>query len=286
MISFVVPAFDEEASIVATIRDLQRVSASQGYENSEIIVVDDGSSDQTAKLALEAGARIVRHPHNLGYGKSLKDGIAQAKNDLILILDADGTYPVDSIPNLVEEMAKGFDMVVGARDWTRFRESLTKRLLRYALKRLVEWSAGRKIADVNSGFRIFRKADASEFFDQLCDTFSFSTSLTLAYAMNSKFIAHLPITYTDRVGVSKVRLQKDILRTLTYICQSILYYNPLKIFGLFATLTFILSLVSFSGGVVWQLRTAFVLGVGGLLVTLIVFSLGLLADLLKQIMLK
>ena len=121
----------------------------------EIIVVNDGSTDRTGLIAREAGAVVIDHPHNVGYGKSLKDGIAKAKNDTIVISDADSTYPIYEIPNLVSLYQKGYDMVVGARRGEHYDESIIKSPLRKILTFIVEFVAGGLLPDINSGLRVF-----------------------------------------------------------------------------------------------------------------------------------
>ena len=246
--------------------------------------MDDGSSDETANLARETGAEVIKHPHNIGYGRSLKDGIRNAKYDTVVITDADGTYPLDEIPPLLKEYKNGFNMVVGARTGKHYRESIFKSPLRKILKWLVEFTAGRKIPDINSGLRVFSKKEAIPYLSHLCDTFSFTTSMTLAYMMTGKYVTYMPIPYNKRVGESKVRLFRDSLRTLQYIVQAILYYNPIKLFIVICGFTLSFSVLCFFMSAFLQLTSAFYLGVGSILVTLIIVSLGLLADLLCQIM--
>lgn len=284
MISVVIPAYNEAEGILPTISQIQSVLASEKLHDAEIVVVDDGSTDGTSEVLQESGVTVVRHPHNLGYGKSLKDGILAAQHDIIVITDADMTYPFDHLGALLKDFHKGFDMVVGKRTGTHFRESIIKSPLRKILRFLVEFSAGRKIPDINSGFRIFRKSTVVQFFNQLCNTFSFTTSMTLAYMMTQKTVSYVDIPYHARKGKTKVRLIKDSMRTLQYILQAINYYNPLKIFILFAFLCFIASCLGFALSALLGLHTGFLLGVGGLLVCLIIVCFGLIADLLKQIL--
>lgn len=284
MISIVIPAYNEEEVIVETVIRCKKVLKCLFGEEGEVIVVDDCSKDSTFKLAKEAGAVALTHPHNAGYGRSLKDGINQAKYDIIVITDSDGTYPIESIPDLYEEYKKGFDMVVGARQGKNYDESFKKKILRLILKLLVEYTAGRKIDDINSGLRIFSKNTILKYFDTLCDTFSFTTSVTLAYMMTGKFVKYIPIDYHKRVGKSHVRLYKDTLRTLQYIIEAILFYNPIKIFLIFCFTTLFVSILSLVAGVMWQIKSAFYLSVGSILVTFLLFGLGMVAVLLKQIL--
>lgn len=284
MISVVIPAYNEADGILPTVQQIQEILKQENLEGSEIVVVDDGSTDGTSNVLQKTNVTVVRHPHNLGYGKSLKDGILAAKNDIIVITDADMTYPFDHLGALLQEFNKGFDMVVGKRTGKHYRESAIKSPLRKILKFLVEFSAGRKIPDINSGFRIFRKSIVTRFFNQLCNTFSFTTSMTLAYMMTQKTVCYVDIPYHERKGKTKVRLLKDSLRTLQYILQAINYYNPLKIFLLFAILCFFASGFGFLMSAILGLRSGFFLGIGGLLVCLIIICFGLIADLLKQIL--
>lgn len=283
MISVVIPAFNEAAAIRATIDDVKRALSILEHE---VIVVDDGSSDSTGEQAVAAGARVIRHPHNLGYGASLKTGVRAAQHDTIVITDADGTYPNGDMPKLIGEFQRGFNMVVGARSGDHYRESAVKAPLRYLLKWLVEFTTGRRIPDVNSGLRVFSKADAMPLLDDLCNTFSFTTSLTLAYLMTSRFVGYVPIDYHPRVGQTKVRLLRDSLRTLQFIVQAILQYNPLKLFILICGLQGVTGAALLAIWWMWYSSVAFSLGVGSLVTMVPVFCLGLLADLLSRILAK
>jgi glycosyltransferase involved in cell wall biosynthesis len=284
MISVVIPAYNEQSAIERTIGDVHKALA--GGPPFEIIVVDDGSSDDTAALAGKAGARVITHPHNVGYGRALKDGIAAAANDTIVIIDADGTYPAKEIPRITGELDRGFDLVVGARMGAT-HDSWIKAPLRRLLKFLVEFTTGRRVPDVNSGLRAFRRSAIMPYFPQLCETFSFTTSMTLAYMLTGRFVVHLPIDYFERVGTTKVRLFRDALRTLQYIVQGIVYYNPVKMFLLLAAgalavgaLAAILYVIAGNGA------AAFSIAVVAALTALVVFGLGLVADLLRQILIR
>jgi glycosyltransferase involved in cell wall biosynthesis len=283
MISVVIPAYNEGGAIRATVDQVK--AALDGVPN-EVLVVDDGSGDQTADHAAAAGARVLRHPHNLGYGAALKSGIRAATHDTVVITDADGTYPNSEMPALIAEFRKGFNMIVGARTGDHYRESAVKAPLRYILKWLVEFTTGRRIPDVNSGLRVFSRAEILPYLDLLCNTFSFTTSVTLAYMMTGKFVGYVPISYHQRVGQTKVRLFRDSLRTLQYIVQAILYYNPLKMFLLISGVLFVAGSLFTLAGWQWEIAAAFYFGIGCLLMVIQVFSMGLLAELLSRIMTK
>ncbi|MBN2285279.1 MAG: glycosyltransferase family 2 protein, partial [Tissierellales bacterium] len=245
MISVILPAYNEENVIGNTIRGFLSTLEQEGFKPVEVIVVDDGSTDNTLKEAEEAGAKVIRHPHNIGYGRSIKDGIKAAAYDTIVICDSDGTYPIKEVPNLILQFRSGFDMVVGERRGKYYRGSLLKRGLRLVLKALVEFTSGRKIPDINSGLRVFSKKTILPYLPRLCDTFSFTTSLTLAYMMTGKFVTYKPIDYHKRAGKTKIRLFHDALRTMQFIVEAIIFYNPLKIFMLFSGFLILLSILGF-----------------------------------------
>lgn len=283
MITVVIPAFNEGDSIGETVAHVRSVCNYLGLVSADILVVDDGSTDRTLEAALEAGALVVRHAHNLGYGRSLKTGIVRARHDAIVIVDADLTYPFESLPLLLEQYRNGFDMVVGARTGDYYRESVLKENLRTVLKWLVEFTAGRRIPDINSGFRIFSRSAVVKHIDHLCDTFSFTTSLTLAYMMTGRCVGYVPIDYHRRSGSTKVKLFRDSLRTLQYIVQAILFYHPIKLFVLISWSCLPVALSFCAAGLVSGSVVSTAIGCTFLLLSILVFCLGLLADLLRQV---
>jgi polyisoprenyl-phosphate glycosyltransferase len=284
MISAVVAAFNEDKAIADTVHRIHDVLSAAGLGEFEIVVVDDGSQDTTGALAQAAGARVVRHPHNIGYGRSLKSGIEAARFDTIVITDADATYPIERMPELIAMYRQGYDMVVGARSGRQYQGGPAKSFMRFLLRLLVEWTTGRRIPDINSGLRVFSRNTILGYSKHLCDTFSFTTSATLAYMMTGRFVGYLPIAYGDRIGTTHVRLRRDSLRTLQFIVQAIVYYNPLKIFLLMSLVCLAGAVASILIGIVFHLATGFTMGVGTLLVAIVIFALGLLADLLRQIL--
>ncbi|CAA7612126.1 glycosyltransferase family 2 protein [Magnetospirillum sp. UT-4] len=284
MISVVIPALNEEQTVAATVETAAAILRDADLP-CEIIVVDDASSDRTAELARTAGARVVSHVANMGYGRSLKDGILAASHDIIVITDADGTYPIAKIPSLVRGLDAGYDMVVGQRTGRAYRGSVIKSPLRWLLKNLTEFTCGQEIPDINSGLRAFRRSAVLPYLARLCNTFSFTTSLTLAFLMNGKSVLHLPVSYDERIGsTSKVRLLRDSLRTMQYIVEAVTYYNPLKIFMLISVCCLLVSFSGFVFAALSKFLAVYVLAIGMALMSVLVFALGLLAVLLKQIM--
>ena len=291
MVSVVIPALNEELAIAQTVQNLHAIFSSNRTDANqngsyEIIVVNDGSTDSTASIARSQGAKVVTHLYPLGYGRALKRGITEAQYDTIVILDADGTYPVEVIPTFLKEYALGYNMIVGKREGKNYRESWIKMPLRNILKLIVEFTAGQKIPDVNSGLRVFSRSEVMPYFDQLCNTFSFTTSVTLAYLLTGKFVHYIPIPYHPRIGKAKVRLFKDSLRTLQYIVQAILHYNPIKLFLLCCVATTILAGGSFLYAVVFNSIVAGFAGFLSLLSTIVLFAIGLLSDQLRQLLVE
>lgn len=285
MISVVIPAYNEENAIEKTIKEIQKVMKKNKLDKgSEIIVVNDGSTDNTKKVAEKSGAIVVNNPTNMGYGFSLKRGINKAKNEMIVITDADLTYPFESVPKMLEKKKEGFDLVVGARTGKYYKQSFFKSFLRRLMKHLVQFVSGKKIKDINSGLRVFDKSLVTKYFPRLCDTFSFTTSQTLAYLMNNHFVCYVDIPYNKRVGKSKIKLFRDSLKSIRYILEACVYYNPLKIFTLLSIILIILSIIGFIFSHFVHINAGYILGIGGLLLSIVVFSIGLLAVILKQIM--
>lgn len=228
MLSVIIPAYDEAESIADTVQRVRKTMDSAEMEY-EIIVVDDGSSDDTAERAAIEGITLIRHPVNAGYGRALKTGIQHARYEWCAILDADGSYPIERLTDLLEYVPR-FDMVVGARSGKQYWGSFGKRIARLALLAMVRFIVGVRVPDVNSGFRIFRKDLMLAHSQRISSGFSFTTTLTLAMILDERFVQYVPIDYHPRVGVSKVRMRRDSLRMLQILVQAVLYYNPLKIF--------------------------------------------------------
>ncbi len=287
MISIILPCYNEENAVFDCINQI-KLEAQKTQKEFEIIVVDDGSTDNSLSKIKECDVNVLSHPHNLGYGSALKSGIAAAKYDTILISDIDGSYPSKHIPELIKiyfdskQNSIGLDMLVGARQGKVYDGSPLKFIFRKFLKFLVEWTTGRKIIDTNSGMRIFSKKTIGSFLPRLCNTFSFTTSLTLAYMLNGKFVKYEPIEYHVRTGKSHVKILRDSLRTLQYIVEAIIYYNPLKLF-LLVFLIFILLSIFFL--ILFFLNDKFIFLALFSLSTVISFIsifFGFLMDLVKQ----
>jgi glycosyltransferase involved in cell wall biosynthesis len=227
-VSIVIPAYNEEGAIAATIREVSAVMDVSDYDY-ELLIVDDGSQDQTAELARAEGANVISKPENQGYGASLKTGIRRSIYEIIVITDADATYPSDRIPDLIDELGPYEDMVVGARIGADVAIPLVRKPAKWVLGKLASYLAGRHIPDLNSGLRVMRKPLIKRFSHLLPSGFSFTTTITLASLCSGSVVKYIPIDYHARVGKSKIR-PGHAFDFLLLIIRTIVYFNPLKIF--------------------------------------------------------
>ena len=230
-LSVIVPCYNEEAAVGPTIdtlvEHLAEHMASKG--TYELIVVDDGSTDGSADVLARAVARhdtvkVVTHDRNRGYGAALKSGLRHARAELVAITDADGTYPNERLGELVR-LAEHADMVVGARN----ADDALRRIPKLFLRAYCSWLVGRPIPDMNSGLRVFRKSIGERFMKILPDSFSFTTTLTVAMMRNRYHVEFVPISYATRVGRSKLKPIRDTLRFVQLIVRTGMYFAPLRV---------------------------------------------------------
>ena len=278
-LTILVPAYNEEGGIARVIEWIRQALEPSGIEY-EVLVIDDGSADRTAELAGAAGARVLRHPDNRGYGEALKTGIRHAAYEWIAIIDADGSYPAEQIPELAERLRQA-DMVVGAR--TRAGAAIP--LIRRPAKKFLTWLASyltdTKIPDLNSGLRIFRRTLALEFLHILPSGFSFTTTITLAALNNGYIVEYVPIDYLKREGRSKIRPIRDTLNFLMLILRMTLLFRPLKIFFPLSIVFLLLTSVVWAVGVLVLNRLFDNLMLFLAELSVIALMIGMLADLIN-----
>lgn len=242
--SLVIPAYNEQNGIAPVLDQLRQIVDAAGCEY-EIIVVNDGSTDGTGDvLRAYKGIRLIEHRRNRGYGAALKTGIRSARYPLIVITDADGTYPNERIPELVT-LAQDADMVVGARIGENVQYSTLRKIPKWFLVHYAEWLTNSRIPDLNSGLRVFSREIVERFLSILPDTFSFTTSITVAMLMNNYVVHYEPIDYRQRVGKSKIKPIRDTLRFVQLILRTGMYFAPLKVFLPFSGLFFLGFILTF-----------------------------------------
>lgn len=230
--SVVIPVFNEEAAVGAEIQKVRRVLDARGITH-EIIIVDDGSADQSGARAAEAGAGVIRHVENRGYGAAIKTGMSAARYDTIVITDADGTYPADAIPDLLAELDTA-DMVVGARTGAEVHIPLVRRPAKWVLNWVATRVAGRKIPDLNSGLRAFRRECANQYLSILSNRFSFTSTITLALLGDDYRVVYRPISYFPRIGKSKIT-PWHFMDFMMLVLRLAVLFQPLRVFVPLAT---------------------------------------------------
>lgn len=226
-VSVIIPAYNEESSVGGVIGQLEKMLSQAAIPN-EIIVVDDGSRDQTVLAAQRTGARVLRHEKNRGYGAALKTGIRASQYELLMIIDADGTYPTEHIPDLLAQ-SRAADMVVGARVRPNAAIPLVRRPAKWMLRRLAEYLTNERIPDLNSGLRIFPRQLIQQYLDILPDKFSFTTTATVALLCDHYTLRYVPIEYYKRSGKSKI-VPWDFFNFLTLVLRLSMLFQPLKVF--------------------------------------------------------
>ena len=272
-ISVVIPAFNESATIRDVVEHVYRVCSALGCAH-EVIVVDDGSTDNTAELAEQAGATVLRQPYNKGYGASLKTGIRHATNGTIVILDADGQHDPEDIKKLLDTRGNA-EMVVGARKGTAGSP-----LWRKPGKMLIGWLAnqltGRKIPDLNSGFRAMDREVLMRFLAIMPNGFSSSTTSTIALLRGGYSVNYIPIEVKRRSGCSTVTLA-DGLGTILLIFRLITLFAPLRICLPVSLVTAAIGCYYIVHGYL-STGTASIRGILALLASVLFFLFGLLID--------
>lgn len=269
-VTVIIPAYNEEEGIADVITQLKGLGG-----NYAIVVVDDGSTDNTYKLASETGVKVIRHPYNKGYGATLKTGIRNAEADIILFMDADGQHKPDDIKKLIPHIGE-YDMVVGART-KKSKISLLRRPGKKILSIIANYLAGMKIPDLNSGFRAIKINVAQEFMHILPNSFSFSTTITLALITSGYSVKYVPIETPWRVGKSKIKPFRDGFRFILMIIRTVSLFNPLKIF-LPVSLLLFLSGVSYLINEVLFYENISDTSILLIVSSLIIFFFGILSD--------
>lgn len=285
-LTVVVPAYNEVAAVRPTLEAMAASLGDSGLAH-EILVVDDGSTDGTGAeldaLATELDTvRVLRNPRNRGYGASLKRGIRAAGSEVVVITDADGTYPNERIPELYRRLVdEDAQMVVGSRTGANVHIPLIRRPAKAVLRGLANYLSGHHIPDLNSGLRVMRRRTVMDCFHLVSDGFSFTTTTLLAMLARNHHVVFVPIDYEHRTGQSKIRPIHDTLNFTLLILRVCTHFDPLRVFG---PVSAVLALLGVGlGG--WQVSQEG--GLGELPVLLLVAALqvlmsGLIADMISR----
>ena len=280
--SVVVPVYNEETAVASL---LDKLGALLKNQPAEIIAVDDGSTDKSPVIldsyAAEGKIKLIRHSRNQGYGSALKSGIHAAGADKIVIIDADGSYPPETILPLLERSAQA-EMVVAARKSGFKIEPVVRRFFKWMVLRLLHYLAGFEVPDLNSGLRVFSKNFATQYFSILPNGFSFTSTITLIHLSEGCRVEFVPVDYLAREGKSKFRMG-ELFSLSLLVLRTIMYFNPLRFF---VPLSLIIVALALSIGFfsIFALHHFMDVTTSVLLVTSVqTFCLGLLADLLLRL---
>lgn len=280
-LSVVIPAYNEEGAVKDTVKDVFDTLTPTGIP-FEVIVVDDGSEDNTRQEAIDAGATVDYNQVNSGYGATLKRGVKQAQYEFVAILDADGTYPARYLPDMLAQ-CRDLDMVVGDRGAGMKNVPLIRRPAKYMLNKLASFLAERKLNDLNSGLRVFRKSELIPFLPLLPQNFSFTTTITLCMTCNGKRMVYTPIEYGKRVGKSKIR-PIDFINFIILVLRVIVLFNPLRVFIPLGLVFMMLGLLKFIYDIFQSNLSES--AIFAFLAAIMIWSLGLIADMISRLHLR
>ncbi|OHR78613.1 MULTISPECIES: glycosyltransferase family 2 protein [unclassified Pseudomonas] len=278
-LSVVLPAKNESEAVAAVVGGVRKL-----YADAEIIVVDDGSTDATAKVAEEAGAKVIRHLYSKGNGAAIKSGARQARGEVIVFMDADGQHSPSDIPRLLEALEEGHDMVVGARQ-SGSQASMGRGLANGFYNSLATYMTGHRVEDLTSGFRAVRAKKFREFLYLLPNGFSYPTTSTMAFFRAGYSVIYVPIHAAKRVGTSHIKPFRDGVRFLLIIFKIGTLYSPLKLFAPIAAL--IMALATFWYGYTYVAHGRFT-NMSALLYTggVMIFLMGLISEQITALMYK
>jgi glycosyltransferase involved in cell wall biosynthesis len=278
-LTIVIPAYNEASGLPAVLDLLRSVPA--GDAPATVIVVDDGSTDDTARVAEQHGATVVKHPRNLGYGTALKTGIRRAQTMFVATMDADGQHTTDALAAVWAQRHEA-DMVVGAR--SGLHAPLWRMPGKWCLVRMARYLTRQSIPDLNSGLRVYRRDVLARYLHLCPSGFSFTTTITLALLSRGWRVVYTPITVKPRTGRSTVNVVTG-LETTILILRIVALFHPLRVFVPAAA-----GAAAF--GMLWGLPIALAgrgISVGSMLAivtAVILFALGLLCDQISQLRLE
>jgi glycosyltransferase involved in cell wall biosynthesis len=276
-VSVIIPAKNEELTIYSIVK-----SVFATVPDAEVLVVDDGSTDSTADLAKQAGARVVSHPYSKGNGAAIKSGVRESQGRFLVFMDADGQHDPADMLMLLSSLESGYDMAIGRRSASA-QANVWRRVANALYNGLASYMSGQKVQDLTSGFRCARSEKFKEFLYLLPNGFSYPTTSTMAFFRAGYSICYLPINVKKRDGKSHINLVSDGVRFLLIIFKIGTLYSPLKLFAPMAFAFFAL-------GSAWYGYTFFTMdrftNMSALLYTgsIMVFLMGLISEQITALM--
>ncbi len=274
----IIPVYNEETAVADTVARVQRVLSAVPGLSYEIVCVNDGSTDGSAKVLQSlSGITLLTHTHNRGYGAALKTAITACRREWIVIVDADGTYPLEELPRLLGEAREGVEMVVGARGGIGIQLHPYRRAARWVLRKMVHVLTGVMVPDLNSGMRVFRRKLYLEFRHLLPSGFSFTTTLTVASLYSGYWIQFVPIVYSQRIGKSNIKPFSDFFGFVMLIVRVASYFEPLRFFLPLAGMLFAFAILRGARDI-WVANGIGSLAVITMVAALQVFITGIIAD--------
>ena len=281
-VSIVIPAKNEQAGLASFLPKLREF-----YPDTEIIVVDDGSTDGTVEVCEEAGVKVVSHPYSKGNGAAVKTGARAASGDHIVFMDGDGQHDPADIQRLLDMISEGYDLVVGARSGLSSQASIARWSANGFYNRIASWMVNRKIDDLTSGFRCVNRKKFLSFLYLLPNGFSYPTTSTMAFFRAGYSVGFVPITVGPRLGTSHINVLRDGVRFFLIIFKIGTLYSPLKVYFPTAVLISGLGVINYLSGTLltgnWRFTNMSTLLI---LTGVTIFLLGLLSEQLTNLQYK
>lgn len=239
-LSIIIPAKNEAESLRLLLPEIRRLMPA-----AEVIVINDGSTDNTSEVCYKLGAKTIEHPYSMGNGAAVKSGARAARGDILVFMDGDGQHDPSDIPRLLEKLEEGYDMVVGARARDS-QAGMYRALGNGAYNKLASWMTGKKVDDLTSGFRAVRAEKFRKFLYLLPNGFSYPTTITMAFFRSAYPVAYIPIKTAKRNGASNISLFKDGVRFFVIILKIGALFSPMRLFLPVSLLFFLIGLSYYS----------------------------------------
>jgi len=238
-VTIIIPARNEAPNLPPLLQKIREL-----HPDFEIIVVNDGSTDETAEICKNAEVTVINHPYGMGNGAAIKSGARAASGDVLVFMDGDGQHRPEDIQRLLDRLADGYDMVVGARH-SGTQASMGRRLANNFYNRLASFMTGYRVQDLTSGFRAARARHFRKFIYLLPNGFSYPTTSTMAFFRSGLSVTYIPIRADKREGISKIRVARDGTRFLMIIIKIGALFSPMRLFLPISTILFLLGLVHY-----------------------------------------